>query len=188
MPYKLVGRTTLFRGKRLWEIIGHLKNFGEGRMVVRSTFEKYPEPTFYRIVLARPEMDTGRPHMDEDNMKGEVLVEKVFRGVHYGVINMSKVAYKPDFRLVHRHEEARYIEAFRNHKPADVDIVSPVMDMPPFLKMVAERDGHAARELKLKIGSKIKGCRVAEEGEVPTKKFASGLGTPASPELYEGVI
>lgn len=188
MPYKLIGRTTLQRGKRLWEIIGHLKNFGEGRMVVRSAFERYPEPTFYRIVVARPEMDTGRPHMDEDNMKGEVLVEKVFRGIHCGVVNMSKVAYKPDFRLVHKHEEAQYIQAFRNHKQTPAEVVAPTMDMPPLLKMVAERDGHAATELQVKVGRVIKGCRVAEDGEVPTRRLSIGLGTPASPELYEGVI
>lgn len=34
-------------------------------MVVRSRFERYPEPCFYRIVSAEPEFDTGRPHMDE---------------------------------------------------------------------------------------------------------------------------
>ncbi|MPD01936.1 hypothetical protein E2C01_097486 [Portunus trituberculatus] len=68
-------------------------------------------------------------------MKGDLLVEKVFRGVHYGVINMSRVAYKPDYRLIHKHEEARYIDAFRNYKSKDVEIVSPVMDMPPLLKV-----------------------------------------------------
>ena len=54
--------------------------------------------------------------------------------------------------------------------------------------MVAERDGHAARDLKVKLGRNIKGCRVAKEGEVATRKLSLGLGTPASPELYEGVI
>lgn len=30
---KLIGRTTDFRGKSLWELLGNLKNFGVGRVV-----------------------------------------------------------------------------------------------------------------------------------------------------------
>ena len=30
---KYVGRTTDFRGKSLWEILGNLKNYGVGRVV-----------------------------------------------------------------------------------------------------------------------------------------------------------
>lgn len=47
---KYVGRTTDFKGKTLWEIVGSLKNFGVGRVVVRSVFNRYPEPTFMKIV------------------------------------------------------------------------------------------------------------------------------------------
>lgn len=49
MPIKYVGRTTDFKGKTLWEIVGNLKNFGVGRIVVRSTFERYPEPSYLKI-------------------------------------------------------------------------------------------------------------------------------------------
>lgn len=47
---KLVGRTTDFKGKTLWEIVGSLKNFGVGRVVVRNMFQRYPEPCFMRIL------------------------------------------------------------------------------------------------------------------------------------------
>lgn len=50
MPIKYIGRTTDFKGKTLWEILGNLKNFGVGRVVVRSMFERYPEPSFMKIV------------------------------------------------------------------------------------------------------------------------------------------
>lgn len=50
MPYKYIGRTTNFKGKTLWEIVGNLKNYGVGRIVVRSLFEKYPEPTYFKIL------------------------------------------------------------------------------------------------------------------------------------------
>lgn len=47
---KYVGRTTNFQGKTLWEIVGRLKNFGVGRIIVRSAFQRYPEPSFLKIV------------------------------------------------------------------------------------------------------------------------------------------
>uniref|UniRef100_T1H2E5 Uncharacterized protein n=1 Tax=Megaselia scalaris TaxID=36166 RepID=T1H2E5_MEGSC len=47
---KLIGRKTDFHGKTLWEIVGNLRNFGVGRVVVRSMFERYPEKSFMRIL------------------------------------------------------------------------------------------------------------------------------------------
>lgn len=47
---KLIGRKTDFKGKTLWEIVGNLKNFGVGRVVVRNMFERYPEKSFMRIL------------------------------------------------------------------------------------------------------------------------------------------
>lgn len=59
MPYKYIGRTHDFVGKTLWEIVGNLKNFGVGRYVLRSRFQRYSEPTFMKILkvetLPRPE-------------------------------------------------------------------------------------------------------------------------------------
>ncbi|XP_042232403.1 uncharacterized protein LOC121873151 [Homarus americanus] len=186
MPYVLVGRTTNFKGKRLWEIVGCLKNFGVGRMVVRSTFERYPEPCFYRIVNAEPEMDTGRPHMGEDNMKGKILVEKVFRGKNCGVVNMSKVAYKTDFRLIHKIEEAKYLQSYENFTPPEQKIFPQTMEMPPLLKIVAEREGHASNVLRLTMCRNS--GRIAKDGEESTAELCVGLDTPLSPQLYKGVI
>lgn len=50
MPIKLIGRTTDFKGKPLWEILGNLKNFGVGRLVIRNRFQRYPEPCYMRIL------------------------------------------------------------------------------------------------------------------------------------------
>lgn len=50
MPVKYIGRTTDFCGKPLWEILGNLNNFGVGRLVKRHVFDRYPEPSFFRIV------------------------------------------------------------------------------------------------------------------------------------------
>lgn len=62
MPYKYIGRTTDFKGKTLWEILGNLKNFGIGRIITRSKFERYPEPSYIKILkvetLPSPEIVT----------------------------------------------------------------------------------------------------------------------------------
>lgn len=47
---KYIGRTTDFKGKTLWEIVGDLKDFGVGRLVVRNMFQRYPEPCYMRIL------------------------------------------------------------------------------------------------------------------------------------------
>lgn len=57
MPYVFVGKRNYFFGKRLWEIVGNLKNFGVGRILVRSKFERYPEVSYVRIIRAEPLMD-----------------------------------------------------------------------------------------------------------------------------------
>lgn len=62
MPYKYIGRTTDFKGKTLWEILGNLKNFGISRIVARSRFERYTEPAYMKILkvetLPNPETVT----------------------------------------------------------------------------------------------------------------------------------
>jgi small subunit ribosomal protein S34 len=57
MPYIYIGKRNFFLGKRLWEIAGNLKNFGEGRILVRSAFERYPEVSYVKIIRAEPLMD-----------------------------------------------------------------------------------------------------------------------------------
>lgn len=57
---KFVGRTNNFSGKTLWEIVGSLKNFGVGRVVIRNTFQRYPEPTYMRILKVEADPETVR--------------------------------------------------------------------------------------------------------------------------------
>lgn len=91
---KYVGRTTNFKGKSLWEIVGNLRNFGVGRYVIRSAFQRYPEPCYMRIlkVEALP---------DEENRKVRVYVERVFRGLRYEKpIELESTSYKTDYQLM----------------------------------------------------------------------------------------
>ena len=50
MPYKYFGRTTDFSGKSLWELLGNLRDFGIGRYVYRNMFQRYPEPSYMKIL------------------------------------------------------------------------------------------------------------------------------------------
>lgn len=56
---KFIGRTTTLRGKRLFDILSRLKNFGVGRMVYRNMFqERYaPAPCYYVITKVDPDMN-----------------------------------------------------------------------------------------------------------------------------------
>jgi len=50
MPIKFIGRTTDFKGKPLWEILGNLRNHGVGRIVIRNRLQRYPEPSYMKIL------------------------------------------------------------------------------------------------------------------------------------------
>ncbi|ELT91549.1 hypothetical protein CAPTEDRAFT_223404 [Capitella teleta] len=57
-PVMYIGRETSFKGKRLFDILCRLKNFGVGRIVYRNTFhERYPEPSYYVVKKVFPNMN-----------------------------------------------------------------------------------------------------------------------------------
>ncbi|XP_071440178.1 uncharacterized protein mRpS34 [Hetaerina americana] len=133
MPIKYIGRTTSFRGKSLWEIVGNLKNFGVGRIVVRSMFERYPEPSYMRIIKVE-----GMEN--EPSRKACVWVEKTFRGKTLpDVTKILKTSYKTDYRLIPKDEEDNYIKGVgREERLATSDYsekrVLPLeMPLPPLL-------------------------------------------------------
>ena len=99
MPIVKVGLDPIHHGKKLFDLLCNLKNFGRGRIIYSTLeHEKYPEPTFYRILLAQPEMDA-------QNIHGRVVTERVYRGMRYTTpFNLSGDLQKqmqfPDYRLV----------------------------------------------------------------------------------------
>ena len=83
MPYIYVGLEPIHHGRKLLKLLCNLKNFGQGRIVYRCDEQNNPEPSFYKILLAQPEMDDKF----ED---GRVVVEQVQRGVRFTKpINLS---------------------------------------------------------------------------------------------------
>eukprot|EP00092_Neocalanus_flemingeri_P037497 GFUD01040830.1.p1 GENE.GFUD01040830.1~~GFUD01040830.1.p1 ORF type:complete len:262 (+),score=80.19 GFUD01040830.1:651-1436(+) len=142
MPvYKYFGHPAKYHGKPLFHILCNLKDFGKGRVVTRSVFEKDPSqselPSFYRILWAQPLMDS-------DTVEGRVVAEKVKSGVRYTEpVDLASLAPVPDFKLISRQDEAGFCkwEKLRDFSP-DVDFVTEpkYFTVPPLLKLLMERN------------------------------------------------
>jgi len=142
MPiYKYFGQPAKYHGKPLFHILCNLKEFGKGRIVTRSAFEKEPTqselPSFYRILWAQPLMDTN-------SMEGRVVAEKVRKGVRYTEpVDLAEIAPVPDFKLISRHIEEEFCkwEHLRDFSP-EVDYVTEpkYFTVPPLLKLLMERN------------------------------------------------
>ncbi|CAH0547451.1 unnamed protein product [Brassicogethes aeneus] len=194
MPYKYIGRKHDFIGKTLWEIVGNLKNFGMGRIVARSRFERYPEPSFLKIIKVETLPNPEKPSYD-DVRKVRVWVEKVFRGVKQPKpMVIESTSYKTDYKLIPKDQEDAYCR-FKEVKQEHVKIVPKTVDFPPIMQELLKRDmisrGEKVTEVpKLELvynkSSKQK-YKIAEKDEKPDVNITLGLGTPISPSLYEGV-
>ncbi|XP_018329822.1 uncharacterized protein LOC108740116 [Agrilus planipennis] len=193
MPFKYIGRTTDFKGKTLWEIVGNLKNYGIGRYIKRNVFERYPEPSFMKIVKVETLPSPLEASMD-DLRKVKVWVEKTFRGRKFpDVVPLKSATYKSDYVLIPKDEEKKYSDL--KLEPIPEKILPRTTNFPPLLKELIYRDAEVKGETlkeepKLKIIYKesMQSCyRVAKEGETPNVQIAYGLGTPISPSLYQGI-
>lgn len=90
MPIHYIGRTTSFSGKRLYDYLSRLKDWGVGRIVYRNVFfERYPEKTYYVITQVQPHM------MDrmQDYNKSEFGEVRVF-------VHICDQAYRNYFLLI----------------------------------------------------------------------------------------
>ncbi|XP_044752327.1 28S ribosomal protein S34, mitochondrial [Coccinella septempunctata] len=191
MPYKYIGRTIDHKGKTIWEIVGNLKNFGVGRMIVRNSFERYPEKSYMRILKVEALPNPAKPSMDE-RRKVKVYIDEVFRGnkcPEHSMINLA--SYKADYKLIPKDEEANYID----NKALATRIVPRTVELPPLLKELVIRENlangdPAEKDNEVEVAY-VQGpyarYRIAKEGEKPDFEITMGLGTPASPSLYEGI-
>jgi len=186
MSIKYVGRTTDFRGNNLWDIVSNLRNFGVGRVVVRSMFERYEEKSFMRILqveaLPEPAADS------QQQRKVKVLMDKVFRGEQFDKpVWVSIASYKADFRLLSKKEEASYCKIAKREEK----IIAPYMEFPPLLKeFVMNETGRSDVMMKVKHKPKIYStARLAQEGETPNVVVVMGIGKPhpKASILYEGL-
>lgn len=83
MPIKLIGRITDHKGKTLWEILGNLKNFGVGRLVIRNRFQRYPETCYMKIlkVAAMPLPDRSDVSAGDGGVSGNSVCITPFNSV-----------------------------------------------------------------------------------------------------------
>jgi small subunit ribosomal protein S34 len=181
MPIKYVGIPIEYKGKTLFEILSNLKNFGVGRILVRSRYERYPEPTYYRITRVEPQMD-------EYNRYGKAWSEQIFRGRNMGEQEVPSV-YVSDWRLLHKHEEDAYCK--RPFTPLPEVILPRYTNFPPLLSYMIKTqraalglptDKTPQLEMDYILQPQARG-RLAKEGETPT-------GTVTEPEnlyLYQSI-
>ena len=155
MPYVYVGHPSIYHGKKLFKILCQLKNYGQGRIVYRST-EQLPgnknKPSFYRILLAQPEMDSKLEN-------GRVVAEKIEKGRRrLEPFILSEEAQFPDFNLVPKDQEAAFcqwdkVKDFVHER--DAEAKPKWIEMPPLLKLYVQRnrrahgEGESSDDLKL---------------------------------------
>lgn len=202
---KLIGRTTDFKGKTLWEIVGNLRNHGVGRLVQRNMFQRYPEPSFMKIVkveaLPNPTevifnvfllnlfnlIVLNSSLAQQGDRKVKVFVEKTFRGTTCPrLVEICSTSYKADYLLVPKHQE----EALLNSPPAKVERILPqTMEFPALLReFIVRETGQQNPQLPVRIkANREKIARIAADGEVPNVALTMGLGKPISPRLYKGL-
>ena len=103
----------------------------------RTTEQDHPKPSFYRILLAQPEMDSKLE-------KGRVVAERIQNGKRrLEPFNLSEEAQFPDFRLVAKEDEEHFcrwneVEDFVHER--DAEAKPKFIEMPPLLKLFVERN------------------------------------------------
>lgn len=122
--------------------------------------------------------------------KVKVTVEKVFRGVKAPEpVHILRASYKADYVLIPKHLEKNYAATIDYETKKNQKVFQKYTEFPPLLKrFLVKETGNADIKLELKYFEGVDSLyRVAKDGETPTVTFDSGLGTPASPNLYKNV-
>ncbi|XP_053203885.1 uncharacterized protein LOC128388502 [Panonychus citri] len=131
-----IGKPSRYHGKRIFEILINLKNFGKGRILEKIySNEKHGEKTFCIIKEAYPQMD-------KDLAFGLVYTEQYYRGARIpGLTEILPTT--PDYRLIHKHEEEPYLEIARNAPEYGKNVPRKVLPqyykVPPLMAEVINR-------------------------------------------------
>jgi len=163
MPLVKVGLDAVHHGKKLFPLLCNLKNFGKGRIIYSTLEQQFPEPSFYRILLAQPEMD-------EEMQFGRIVAERVYRGVKFDApFNMAGKQTKfPDYRLVPKDEEDMFcrwneVEDYQASKHAPKRAAH--MEMPPLLRLVMERSRTSRGESTAEKDFLLPAHKIYKEGD-----------------------
>ncbi|KAK5642213.1 hypothetical protein RI129_008380 [Pyrocoelia pectoralis] len=188
MPIKYIGKSIDFKGKTLWEILGNLKNFGVGRIIARNMFERYPEPSYIKIMKVEtvPNPETNTP---DDMRKVRVWCENTFRGRKFPELyEVFATSYKADYKLIPKYEEAEYCKC--DNPRVHNKVLPKTTSFPPLLRELIMRDmkarGEVVEEPQLKIiynVSQQSHYRAAENDESPTEPLQKGFGKAVTSTL-----
>nr|XP_018902954.1 PREDICTED: 28S ribosomal protein S34, mitochondrial [Bemisia tabaci] len=176
MPYIYIGRKTTHVGKTLWQLLGNLKDYGVGRLIIRGSQQRYEEPCFLRIARVFPQF-----HEPEDEpRKVAVWAENVFRGNRYpDLVQIMRVTRKHDFQLVPKEDEDRLYELAKVKRKTP-NVVPNKRCVPPLLKELLLREAVAEskkiEEPELKLN--LRKSKNNDAREDPTLPATEGLGTP----------
>ncbi|GFS33947.1 uncharacterized protein TNIN_390641 [Trichonephila inaurata madagascariensis] len=177
MSVKLIGKKSPYTGKLLFEILNNLKNYGLGRVIMRNSFKKFPETSFYIVRKVVPMRETIGPGPDE-LVYGNVWVDEVFRGRKLeGLRLLQSDTYLPDFYLVPREEEDQYL----NYQSKDVIKILPKYDsVPPVIaEIIKKKDSSLKEEPKMEVVYKELSehlvYKIAENGMKPDYKLKVNL-------------
>lgn len=165
MPYVRIGLDPIHNGKRLFDLLCNLKNFGRERIIYSTLEQKYQEPSFYRILLAQLEMDLDKPHTfgkekpwTQTGTSSRIVTERVYRGMRYTepfnlTAELNKQMQFADYRLVPKDEEELFC---RWNEVQDYDPVkhaperSKYMEMPPLMRLVVARNRKAKKRTTIR--------------------------------------
>lgn len=180
MPVIYIGKPSKHVGKTLFEILCNLKNFGIGRMVIRSHFHKYKEPSYYIIKKVEPQMDP-------ENKWGYVWTESVFRGRKFPELEKLDSTFLPDFQLIPKDDEHTFLE---NKSVMAGNILPPDMEFPPLMSEILRIDKNLPKDKPPRLPLTFKdsyanASRVAAEGETPTIDIT--LAPNINPKLLKNV-
>lgn len=122
-----IGKASKHLGKTAFQILANLKNFGVGRMLTQYEFAKYPEPSFHIVRRVQT-------YMDPQLKFGTLWCETIIRGRRLPGIRPLTFTYRPDFRLIAKDEEEKFIGNF-DIKPLghDQNILPRNYQVPPLM-------------------------------------------------------
>ena len=100
-------------------------------------------------------------------------------------VELFSASYKPDYRLLAKHEEAEYCQ----YTEREDRIVPETIELPPLLRQfVANETSNPNPRAKIYWQFDHNNIyRLPKEGEKPNIEITMGLGKPVSPNLYKGL-
>ncbi|KAH3863740.1 28S ribosomal protein S34, mitochondrial-like [Dreissena polymorpha] len=174
MPVVNVGRESFFHGKSLYQIARKLKNFGQGRIVIRKKFERYEEPSFYRLTKVIPDLNA------KGYNKGVAFGEKIFRGKNMGECKID-AGNKLDWVLVPRDQEQTILDSVKKVYPETVKVVPAAVPIPPTMQLFVSQELAA-------YGFKVETDFFVTRRKIAFSKFNNSKldkGRVPVPEMYQ---